>query len=210
VGLFAGAGLIAFSVVAFTGVAQAEDPPGVGGRYIETLAEKLGVSVETLKTAQKEARDQMINEALAAGNLTAEQAERLRNLEPRALRDGPGRRGIGLRIAHDIIGAAAEVIGIGRDDVRESLDDGKSLAQIAEDNGVQRSALRSGLADALLADITQALANGRIDQTQADRLTDALNQNLDRIIDRTGDGERRFGPAGQMVPGRLLNPPNRN
>src|SRR3972149_407809 len=55
-----------------------EGDGGPIGTFIAKLAEKLGVSEDELKTAIKDTRIEMIDEAVADGRLTQEQADRLK------------------------------------------------------------------------------------------------------------------------------------
>src|SRR5215475_8677870 len=75
------AGAIVFGVTSFGGSAQAAPPPGGGGRaaYEQILAQKLGISVQQLQAAEAAARSQTIDNAVAAGKLTPDQANQLKN-----------------------------------------------------------------------------------------------------------------------------------
>ncbi len=182
------AAVIAFGVASLTDSAQAEEEPNkpAVSRYEELLAQKLGISVDQLRAAQKAARDQMIDEAVAAGKITAEQAEKLKSLP---LGAHPRLRGIGRGVVHaikDVLGAAAEVLGISRDDVIQNLRNGQSLADMATAKGLSTDQLKAGITQRVTADIQQAVADGKITQEQADRLKEALSNNIDRIINHEG------------------------
>ena len=45
--------------------------------YLNALAARLGLSVDQLKEAQKQARIDLVNQAVAAGRITQEQANRM-------------------------------------------------------------------------------------------------------------------------------------
>jgi hypothetical protein len=181
---------------------------GGDGRYQEILAEKLGISVEILKAAEKAARDQLIQEAVDAGRLTQEQADRLKNLElgqgRELLKGGPGPFGGFLHAVKSVLNAAAEVIGISEDEVIAGLREGKSLVEIADENGVDRDELKDGLIEKLTEAIEQAEANGRITSQQADRLQSALEEHIDEVIDHEGAirALKEGGPQRFMIPGR--------
>ena len=88
-------------------------------------------------------------------------------------RGGPGGLGFG-RIGLD---AAAEVIGIEEDDLRDALRDGTTLAELAEQNGVAVQAV----IDALVAEASERIDNlvedGRLDAAEADeRLAEATER----------------------------------
>ena len=203
-GLAAVAGVIALGAGALGGVAQAQEVPEEGSSfhelYQEALAEKLGVTVEELQAAQEAARTDMIDDALASGRITEEQAERLRNAEP-----GEGRRGFSQRVRHgigNVVGSAAEILGLTTDEVRAGYSEGQSLNDMAAEQGV--TDLEAQLVSKLTADIAAKVADGSITQEQANRLLENLAEKVGNIVDHEGgkDGGGRFGghrggPAGE-------------
>jgi transcriptional regulator with XRE-family HTH domain len=197
-GLALASGAVAFSVVSFTAVAQAQEPPRERprARHVEMLADKLGISVEEVRSGQKEVRDELIDKALAHGRLTAEQAARLKAAEPGELRANL-RRG-GVRLLFNFIDAAAKVIGIERDEVHTRLQNGQSLAQIAEANGIGHDELVSGMASELRTRIQTALSEGTISQEMATRLLANLDERIDKLVDLTGG--KHDGPFRQERP----------
>jgi polyhydroxyalkanoate synthesis regulator phasin len=196
-GLAAVAGIIAVGAGVFGGVAQAQEPPEQDSSwhelYQEALAGKLGISVEELQTAQAEARAQMIDDAVASGRITEEQAERLRNAEP-----GDLRRGFGMRVRHAIGNAfqsAAEILGLTTEEVREGLAEGKSLNDLAVDQG------EAQLVAELTADIQAKVADGTITQEQADRMIGNLADRVANLVDHEGGKFRgRFGGPPAEAP----------
>lgn len=208
-GLLVASGVIAFSAVSFTGVAQAQEPgDGAGLRRVraEKLAERLGISIEELRSDPKAARDQLIDRALANGRITAAQAAELKAQEPGTIRRGL--RAGAVRVLRNVLDAAAQVIGIDRERVRVGLQGGQSLAQIAAANGVSRDALVSGLTSELRADIQRAQSEGRINAEMAARLLENLDERIARLVDRAG-GQREGMPGsgfGGTRPDRMTPP----
>ena len=202
-GLAAVLGIIAVSAGAFGGVAQAQEPSADKGAlhdaYQEKLAQKLGITVEALAAAQKAARDEMIDEAVAAGRITAAQAEKLKSGEP-----GDFRRGRGERIKNafvNIFESAAGILGLSNEEVRAGLQEGKSLNDLAAEQGV--SNFEAQLVAKLTSDIQAKVVDGSITQPQADRLLENLADRVSGIADhkggKMGEGLRgRFGPGGRM------------
>jgi hypothetical protein len=205
-GLTLVAGIIAVSAGAFGGVASAQEPGDPKARheaYLEKLAENLGVSVDELKAAQEAARNEMIDEAVAAGRITAEQAERLKNREP-----GDFRRNAPGRVKHALLNvfeSAASILGLSNEELRTELQSGKSLAGIADEKGVGN--LEAQLVAKLTADIQAKVADGSITQAQADRLLENLPDMVERVVNHEGGkvgpgprgrgfGPGRFGPGG--------------
>jgi len=197
--LAVGAGVIAFGVASFTGSARAQEETekaAQADRYEELLAQQLGISVDELKAAQKAARDQMIDEAVAAGRLTPEQAERLKSLEPGEL------RGFKHRVVHalkNVLDSAAKALGLTTAEVREGLADGKSIADLAADQGKNIDDVKSAMIDDLEAAIDQAVTDGKLTAERAANLKQRLNDHIDDIVNHEGGFRGRFrlhrGPA---------------
>jgi polyhydroxyalkanoate synthesis regulator phasin len=156
------------------------DQQGRHQRYLELLAEELDVSVEELKQARQSARNQLIDEAVAAGKLTPEHAEARKD----GTTDPVERRGKIGRLALNIFGEAAEILGLSGAEVRAGLKGGKSLADLASEQGV--SNLKQQLANAIEAKLKQAVDKGNLTQEQADRVSEGLTDRLDRIINHEG------------------------
>ena len=133
-----------------------------------------------------------LSELVTAGTLTQAQAdavaEALEAARPerpfgggKHWRGGPGGLGFG-RIGLD---AAAEVIGIEEDDLRDALRDGTTLAELAEQNGVAVQAV----IDALVAEANERIDNlveeGRLD---ADEAAERLAETTERITTLVNEG----------------------
>ena len=144
--------------------------------FLSRLADKLGVSVDELKGAISSTELEMLDEAVEQGNISAERAERLRQHigEGRLLPPLPrARLNAGQQL---VLHAAAEVLDMTpRELVREMRTTGKSLAQLAEEKGVSREELKSGILEDVEKHLDEGLAR--------------LQENIDSIIDRI------IGPA---------------
>ncbi len=154
-----------------------EDSSAPQEEFLSSVAAKLGVPVDQLKGAIQSTEVEVLDRAVEQGKVRPEVAERLRQrieegrLLPslsraaaRQARLGPGQR--------LVLHSAAEVLDMTPAElVRDLRDSGKSLAQLAEEKGVSRDDLKSGI----LADVEKHLDNG----------LERLRANIDRIIDRT-------------------------
>jgi hypothetical protein len=100
---------------------------------------------------------------------------------PPAGEHGPHRGGPGLFGMK--VGAAAEAIGISEDDLKAAIEDGQTLAEIAEANGVDRQTV----VDALVA----------AGEAQLDELRATLPERMDEVMDRE-IGERDEGLRGRL------------
>jgi hypothetical protein len=172
-----------------TPAATAEEPRE---RFLQRVADKLGVEVSALEEAIKDARLEMVEEALAAGRINEDQAakarERIENGEGAGLRRLREWR----RERHErtaplrglIVESAATAIGITPDDLREELRSGKSIADVAADNGASLDDVKTEVLAAAEAKLAEAVANGRIDQAKSDALLQRFTDNLDAILSK--------------------------
>jgi len=192
--------VLALGVVAIGGAAADEDD-GLVGSFLARVAEKLGVSEDELQTAIDEARTETLDEAVAEGTLTEEQAERLQE----------GKfpfRGFGGRLWHrhgDVMGAAAEVLDMPQADLMEQLRDGNSLAEVAEAQGMDVETFKAALLDQVQAQLNELVADGDLTQEQADEIFQRTEEKIDDIVSGEGClggfGGPRFGPGGFGGPG---------
>ncbi len=140
---------------------------------------------------------------VADGTLPQDQADAVAE----ALSEVKGERGFrGHHRDHRGFGAGAlsEILGLEDGELREALVDGSTIADLAAAAGLTTDAV----VDALMADaeerLDEAVANGRIDATEADeklaeieeRITDLVNGEIDfsERRGRGGPGFRRGGP----------------
>ena len=92
--------------------------------------------------------------------------------------------------------ALAEIIGIEVDALREALQSGQTPTEVAEDNGVSRDELVSGLEEAMNERLTEAVEDGRLTQEEADEKAAEISDRANSIA----DGERPEGPRGPRGP----------
>lgn len=149
------------------------------------------VEVEAMNPFQS-----FIQSLIDDGVITQEQADVIaeRAEEARAGFGHRGHRGARLETAADTIGIAAE-------DLRDAIESGSTIGEVATENGVDPQAV----IDALVADkqekLDQAVADGRLTAEEAaakaadveERVTDAVNGEID-LSER--QGRRGRGPGG--------------
>jgi hypothetical protein len=92
--------------------------------------------------------------------------------------------------------AAAEVLGLSEEELREALRDGQSLAQIAEAQGMTVEDFTSALQANITAALQAQLDAGEITQEEFDEITSELNERLDEIINAEGGLRFRGGFDG--------------
>ena len=194
--------VIGLGAVAIGGaVTSAQEGDGPVGTFVSKLAEKLGVSESELTTAIKDTRVEMLDEAVANGRLTQEQADRMRekiNESDYGL-FGFG-RGFGDRLCHraagHVLGTAAEVLDMPKEDLAQQLKDGKSLAEVAEAKGMSVEDFKSALLDEEKAKLDTLVGEDKLTQTQADKIYEKFQENIDTIVNAVPgeDGPCHGGP----------------
>jgi peroxiredoxin len=138
------------------------------------LAEALGISVDELQAAQKEAREAGLQQALDEGLITQEQVDLMQAHE--ALKD---------YLDKDAL--TAQALGISIDELQAAREEGKSMRTLLDELSLDRAQVAEAMQAAHQAAIEQAVTDGVITQDQADLLQ---NQ------DRPGFGGPGFGGKG--------------
>jgi hypothetical protein len=157
-------------------------------------------------------RTQWIKDALAPlvanGTITQAQADAVVNALGQAKPAGPrgggpggphGRFGFGFALD-----AAADALGITPDELRQDLQSGQTIADIAKAKNLDINAVIGTLVDKAKAELDQRVADGKMTQAEADQaltqartmITDAVNGKLPTPPGRPDDGTgRRRGPV---------------
>ncbi|HZG36586.1 MAG TPA: hypothetical protein VEY87_12150 [Gaiellaceae bacterium] len=167
---------------------------------VEDAAKQLGVSPQKLSAALEQALENRVEEAVKSGRLTQEQADRLKKrirAGEHPLLGGPRLHGHGFRghghgaLRGAKLAAAATYLGTTQVALRASLRAGKTLAQVAQEQGKSVD----GLVDALVAEhvkrLDAAVAAGRLTKAQRDEHAARMKE---RVTARV-QGERPAGPG---------------
>lgn len=192
---------------ASTSSTTAADDASPGGRFghrgqsLEVAAEALGMTAEELRAeladgksiaqvAEAEGVDlQTVIDALVADGTTRLEAaiaalpDRVTEMVNRTGwgEDGPGGhhgpRGHGGFRIHGLE-AAADAIGITPDELRTALQDGSTIAEVAEANDVDVDAVIEALVADATAKLDEAVANGRISAERAETMKAALTERI--------------------------------
>jgi hypothetical protein len=207
VAVVAGAG----GAIAATELSSQSDSKAV----IEDAAKQLGVEPEELSDALRQALENRLDEAVEDGRLTEEQADRLKErlqAEDFPLFRGPGLvppRGLEVPMLprlgrHNprlfaVLDAAADYLDLTEDELRAQLRDGKTLAEIARDEGKSVD----GLVDALVAEKTKrlddAVEDGRLTKAERDDLVKGLRERVTALVN---------GRLPSVAPGRRFRGPH--
>jgi hypothetical protein len=166
---------LALSAVAVGGAVGATKltPRQESQAIINDAANQLGVQPSELSSALKQALKNRVDAAVAAGRLTKEEGQRMKeriDADDTPLL-GPGlRRHHGPGPFHAKLETAAEYLGLTQAQLRKALSDGKTLAQVAR----TRDKSVDGLIDSLVEEAEQKLE----DDVQAGRLTEAEKREM--------------------------------
>jgi hypothetical protein len=157
------------------------------------------VSTDQLTEALKGAAQDRVDAAVKAGRLTQDQADKLKQRIAQANglpliggpRLGPGvlglRRGFGGPAFGPVgeLGAAAKYLGLTPRKLFSELRDGKSLADLASDQGKSVDGLKLALKAAETARLDAAVKAGRLTDAERAQIQSELDQRLDDLINGT-------------------------
>ena len=214
-GLIALVGVVGLASVSF---AQGPDegsswPFNFRERVHEAIASALGISVDEYDSTVQMAREQVLDEAVAEGWLTQEQADRIRERMEAGF--GPGKLGgfargfaKGYRMGgwmggpeNSLIAVAADQLDLSVKDLLAELRDGKTIAQVAEERGVEPQAIVEAFIAVRSETLSEAVADGRITQERADWMLEHMEEEATEHLNEPfpfGEG-RGFGAC---QPGR--------
>src|SRR3990172_5715154 len=169
-------------------VTSGQEGDGPVGTFLSKVAGKLGVSEDELKTAIQDTRVEMIDEAVAEGRLTEAQGERMKErIEEGDLGvgfglrfgEGPFRGGrLCHRAAGHVLDTAAEGLDMPKDDLAQQLKDGKSLAEVAEVQGMSVEDFKAALLDKEKAKLDALVDEEKLTQDRADSPYQRFQDNL--------------------------------
>ncbi len=206
------AGLAVAGGGAAIAASQTESP---GSSFLDAVAKHLGVSSDKLEDATRAAAVDQVDQALADGRITQEQADEMKSriesgeaplfLGPGAFGFRHGGPGGNERGHHFFFGeklsSAAEFLGLTEAGLRQKLRDGQTLAQVAEAQGKSVEGLKRAILDGARSALDEAVAGERLTQEQADALYERLQGSIDDLV----NGKLR-GPRGPGF-GRGFGPP---
>jgi uncharacterized protein (DUF433 family) len=174
------------------------------GRTIAEVAEEHGVAPEAVIDAIVASQREMLDAAVESGRLTREQADAIaEDLEERATElvndrlpmlppwGHPGAWGF----ADGPLAAAAEAIGVDAEELLDALRDGRTIAEVAEEHGVDVDAVIEAIVAALQERLDDAVENGWITQDEADERAAELEDEATRIVNGDLHGLPFPGPG---------------
>jgi hypothetical protein len=177
---------------------------------LDDAAKRLNVTPEALRSALGAAEDAQIDQAVKDGKLTQEQADAIkkRRAEDKTVLGGPGVGGPGghgrggpgfggLRFKAGpggALDAAASALGLKREDLMSKLRDGKSIADVAKDEGKSITDVKKAITDGVTKELDKAVTDKKLTSAQRDDILKELTEHLDDLV----NGKRPAGaPAGR-------------
>lgn len=160
-----------------------------GAKYCElwqkTFADQLGVSVDQLVPAAKAASKATIDAAVAAGDLPKDVGDRMKAAIDKA--DGNGCRLLGgafhrfgrhaarVDFKVDVVGAAADALGLDKATLIKDLRNGDSLKKIAGDQGKDYGDVSKAIHDAAKTDLDALVTASKMTQAREDAILTHLD-----------------------------------
>ena len=168
IGAAAIAAVVAGGGAAFATTRAAADSPSTAREaFLADVAGRLGVSVDDLKKAFKDA-------AAARG------WKRGPFMGP-GFGPHPGHR----HAVRQAFEAAGSYLGLSREELMSRLRSGQSLAQIAEAEGKSVDGLQQAIHDAIVKQLDAGVTAGRLTQEQKQKLVDRLDAVIDDLVQRS-------------------------
>jgi uncharacterized protein (DUF433 family) len=172
------------------------------GMSLEVAAEAIGISVDDLRTELAggktiaevaEAHDVDVQDVIDA--LVADGKERLAEAEaalPERIKDlvnrdlpigrgGPGHR----RLIHAGLDTVSTAIGITESELRDELQDGTTIAEVAEAHDVDPQKVIDAVVAEATKRIDEAVAEGDLTEERAAELTENLGDHATRLVNQT-------------------------
>lgn len=194
---------------------QAWSPKAENQAVIDDAAKQLGVSPDRLSSALENALKNRVDAAVAAGKLTKEEGDALKaridsggvpfvlgGLGPRGML-GPGGHFGGPLMRG--LSTAADYLGLSQAELRTQLSSGKTLAQIAKDQGKSVDGLVQALVKDAEAKIDAAVQSGRLTNDEAAKAKSTLEQAVTDLVNGKFPGDKFR--AGPMLGRPFIGPP---
>ena len=188
------------------------------GKTIQEIFTEKGLDYETYSQQWLADHEVCLAEAVAAGDLTEEQAEIMQQRLQERITDGflfnqnqsfgmAMRSYMGFRAekiwegGRGLVGQILNNLDISLDDLKARITGGESLTDIAQEAGIDLNAIYTDKIQQQLGNVDQALVDGKITAAQADRIRARLNNQLEnpsawKMLDKMRDHNRQDKPNG--------------
>ncbi|GAB1532694.1 MULTISPECIES: hypothetical protein [Brevibacillus] len=168
-------------------------------KSLATIAEAQGVSVDDLVALLVKQQETKLKEAVAAGKLTQEQADKMNEKANERVKEMVQNthhgRGQGREMGFEKNEELLSLLKLDADKLQEGLKAEKSLATIAETQGVSVDDLVALLVKQQEAKLKEAVAAGKLTQEQADKMNEKASERVKEMVQNTHHGR---GPGKGM------------
>jgi hypothetical protein len=134
------------------------------------IAQSQGMNAEDYQALLIEIREDLLNQAVANGKLTAEQADAIRQRWENA----PALREVTQTLRAQARALLADRLGLSLDEINERISSGETLLEIAQAQGFSKAELRTMRDEIQHQVLGQAVADGTLTQVQAERIQECL------------------------------------
>ncbi len=158
-------------------------------QYDSFLADALGITVDQLDAARQKADTAMIDQMLADGRITQDQADLMK-----------ARLALAATIHPDEL--LAKALGITVDELNTARSEDPSLSSLLDQLGITRADAQTALQNAYQAAVQQAVTDGVITQDQADQILASGTCDFPGLGGMRGPGRHGgwFGGPGENAP----------
>lgn len=171
------------------------------GKSLAEVAQAQGVSEEAVIQLLTTRRDKELADAVAKGKLTQEQADKIKASSADRIKkfveskhDGQERgKGFGFKNNTDLLA----LLKLDADQLKEQLKAGKSLAEVAQVQGVSKDAVISLLTSQREKQLDEAVTNGRLTKEQADKAKARLAEGIKKFVEKKFEGKREHKKDNQ-------------
>jgi len=162
------------------------------GTTLAEIAEEQGVSRDNLKSALTADFEKKLEEQKKQ---FGENLDKLIDSELPAGKHGDGGKGGGFLGAAKDLSAAATVFGLTEEELRAQLKDGKSLADLAKEKGIDAQKAVDALTTAIENRIADEVSAGKLTQDQANGQLEKIGEMVQKIVngEAPGNGRHRGG-----------------
>ncbi|ABZ84109.1 conserved hypothetical protein [Heliomicrobium modesticaldum Ice1] len=184
------------------------------GKTLAEIAQTKGIAREDLIAKMVAAAQTRLDEAVACGRLSAEEAAQKKETMKQKIeavvdkkhtdkfaeraawkfgdmvKDKVGFRAFGGFAGSSHFQVAADLLQMTRDELMTELKAGKSLEEVAQAKGVAKETLKAKLIESSQADIDKAVSDGRLTAEKAEQAKTNLEKRIDDMLGRKGFGGR--------------------
>jgi hypothetical protein len=161
------------------------------GKTLAQIASAQGKSISGLEDAMYADAKTHLDAAVAAGKLTADEEQAMladlkSHLDDMVNNAGPHVFVKGGEGGGPFGDAAATYLGLTPDELRAQIEGGKTLAQVAVDQGKSVDGLKAAILAGAKADLDAAVAAGKLTAAQEQKMLAELQSHLDDIVNNSG------------------------